>query len=217
MPQPDYSWMAYLARAGFDVFAMDTTGYGRSIRPAAMNDPCNLGARSSGGVHPEPDPGACAPSYAARDDDHRLRLERHRRRGRLRPRAASRGQGEPAGLVARRTARRRVRGAASGEGAQAGAAGAGVQPRGACGRAGEEPAGRHRDEHAVARRLLGELGSADRLSRPVRAGGRRRRLVGDAGVGSGRRHVGTRRAARAADGDMGLEPGAWWGRCRPRP
>jgi len=38
----DYSWMAYLARAGFDVFAMDMTGYGRSTRPAAMNDPCNL-------------------------------------------------------------------------------------------------------------------------------------------------------------------------------
>ncbi|PYS37458.1 MAG: hypothetical protein DMG14_21215, partial [Acidobacteria bacterium] len=38
----DYSWMAYLARAGFDVFSMDTTGYGRSTRPPAMNDPCNL-------------------------------------------------------------------------------------------------------------------------------------------------------------------------------
>ncbi len=38
----DYSWMAYLARAGFDVFAMDMTGYGRSTRPVAMNDPCNL-------------------------------------------------------------------------------------------------------------------------------------------------------------------------------
>ena len=24
-----YSWMVYLARAGFDVFAMDMTGYGR--------------------------------------------------------------------------------------------------------------------------------------------------------------------------------------------
>src|SRR3954454_3884223 len=42
VPQPDYSWMAYLAQAGFDVFAMDTTGYGRSVRPAAMTDPCNL-------------------------------------------------------------------------------------------------------------------------------------------------------------------------------
>jgi pimeloyl-ACP methyl ester carboxylesterase len=41
-PYQDYSWMAYLAHAGFDVFAMDVTGYGRSTRPAAMNDPCNL-------------------------------------------------------------------------------------------------------------------------------------------------------------------------------
>jgi hypothetical protein len=38
----DYSWMAYLAHAGFDVFAMDMTGYGRSTRPPQMNDPCNL-------------------------------------------------------------------------------------------------------------------------------------------------------------------------------
>ena len=30
----DYSWMAFLARAGFDVFGMDMTGYGRSTRPA---------------------------------------------------------------------------------------------------------------------------------------------------------------------------------------
>ena len=38
----DYSWMAYLADAGFDVFSMDMEGYGRSSRPAVMNDPCNL-------------------------------------------------------------------------------------------------------------------------------------------------------------------------------
>ena len=38
----DFSWAAFLARAGFDVFAMDMTGYGRSTRPTAMNDPCNL-------------------------------------------------------------------------------------------------------------------------------------------------------------------------------
>ena len=42
VPYQDYSWMGYLARAGFDVFSMDMTGYGRSTRPAAMNDPCNL-------------------------------------------------------------------------------------------------------------------------------------------------------------------------------
>ena len=33
--------MAHLARAGFDVFAMDMTGYGKSTRPLAMNDPCH--------------------------------------------------------------------------------------------------------------------------------------------------------------------------------
>ena len=42
VPYRDYSWMRYLAEAGFDVFSMDMTGYGRSTRPAAMNDPCNL-------------------------------------------------------------------------------------------------------------------------------------------------------------------------------
>ena len=42
VPYRDYSWMAYLAHAGVDVFSMDMTGYGRSTRPAAMNDPCNL-------------------------------------------------------------------------------------------------------------------------------------------------------------------------------
>ena len=33
VPYKDYSWMAYLAHAGFDVFSMDMTGYGRSTRP----------------------------------------------------------------------------------------------------------------------------------------------------------------------------------------
>jgi pimeloyl-ACP methyl ester carboxylesterase len=42
VPYKDYSWMAYLAKGGFDVFAMDTTGYGRSTRPPAMSDPCNF-------------------------------------------------------------------------------------------------------------------------------------------------------------------------------
>jgi len=42
VPYGDYSWMAYLAADGFDVFSMDVTGYGRSTRPPPMDDPCNL-------------------------------------------------------------------------------------------------------------------------------------------------------------------------------
>jgi len=42
VPYGGYSWMAYLAAAGYDVFSMDMTGYGRSTRPSAMNDVCNL-------------------------------------------------------------------------------------------------------------------------------------------------------------------------------
>jgi pimeloyl-ACP methyl ester carboxylesterase len=57
----DLSWMAYLADAGFDVFAMDMTGYGRSTRPAAMNDPCNLSAEQQSKLAPGMEP--CSPSY----------------------------------------------------------------------------------------------------------------------------------------------------------
>jgi pimeloyl-ACP methyl ester carboxylesterase len=42
LPFADYSWMAYLADAGYDVFSVDMEGYGRSTRPAAMSDKCNL-------------------------------------------------------------------------------------------------------------------------------------------------------------------------------
>jgi pimeloyl-ACP methyl ester carboxylesterase len=41
VPYRDYSWMEFLARAGYDVFGMDMTGYGRSGHPM-MDDPCNL-------------------------------------------------------------------------------------------------------------------------------------------------------------------------------
>lgn len=50
VPFQDYSWMAYLAASGFDVFSMDLTGYGRSTRPAAMDDACNLAAASQPGI-----------------------------------------------------------------------------------------------------------------------------------------------------------------------
>jgi pimeloyl-ACP methyl ester carboxylesterase len=63
VPYGDYSWMAYLARAGFDVFSMDMAGYGRSTRPTPMNDPCNLAQEQQKlfvpGLLAEP----CAPAY----------------------------------------------------------------------------------------------------------------------------------------------------------
>ena len=42
VPYSTYSWMAYLADAGYDVFSLDLEGYGRTQRPAAMADKCNL-------------------------------------------------------------------------------------------------------------------------------------------------------------------------------
>jgi pimeloyl-ACP methyl ester carboxylesterase len=64
VPYQDYSWMEYLARAGFDVFAIDFTGYGRSTRPSPMNDPCNLPAESQTAFVPGPLAAQCPPVYA---------------------------------------------------------------------------------------------------------------------------------------------------------
>jgi len=64
VPLQDYSWMAYLAGAGFDVFSMDTTGYGRSTRPPAMNDPCNLSQEQQKTFVPGFLSSPCPPSYS---------------------------------------------------------------------------------------------------------------------------------------------------------
>jgi pimeloyl-ACP methyl ester carboxylesterase len=63
VPYQDYSWMEYLARAGFDVFAVDMTGYGRSTRPPAMDDPCNLSHAQQAAFVPSSIPAPCAPSF----------------------------------------------------------------------------------------------------------------------------------------------------------
>ncbi len=63
VPHQDYSWMEYLASAGFDVFAMDTTGYGRSSRPSPMDDPCNLAPNQQASFVPALFDRPCAPSY----------------------------------------------------------------------------------------------------------------------------------------------------------
>src|SRR5690349_18955027 len=63
VPYGDYSWMAFLAKNGFDVFSMDTEGYGRSSRPAPMNDPCNLSAEQQKQFIPSLIKEPCAAKY----------------------------------------------------------------------------------------------------------------------------------------------------------
>lgn len=63
-PAEGYSWMAHHAAAGFDAFSMDTTGYGRSTRPHAMNDLCNLSVGQQEAFVPALLDAPCEPSYA---------------------------------------------------------------------------------------------------------------------------------------------------------
>ena len=60
---PGASWMAFLARAGYDAFSMDMTGYGRSTRPPSMNDPCNMSEGQQAEFIPTLIPAPCDPSY----------------------------------------------------------------------------------------------------------------------------------------------------------
>jgi pimeloyl-ACP methyl ester carboxylesterase len=60
-----YDWMLALAKGGFDVFAMDHTGYGFSPRPK-MDDPCNVPVAFQPILIPNPLPALCAPSYPFR-------------------------------------------------------------------------------------------------------------------------------------------------------
>jgi pimeloyl-ACP methyl ester carboxylesterase len=62
LPFQNYSWMDFLAKGGFDVFAMDFTGYGLSPRPK-MHDPCNAPPGDQTLLIPNPLPTPCAPSY----------------------------------------------------------------------------------------------------------------------------------------------------------
>ena len=63
LPYQDYSWMEYLARAGFDVFSVDMTGYGRSTRPPQMSDLCNLAKDRQAEWVPTLLAAPCAPTY----------------------------------------------------------------------------------------------------------------------------------------------------------
>lgn len=58
----DYSFMAALARAGFDAFAMTHTGYGASPKPM-MDDPCNVDAAFQHLLIPRVLKELCPPRY----------------------------------------------------------------------------------------------------------------------------------------------------------
>ena len=155
----------HLARAGFDVFSVDMTGYGRSTRPAPMNDPCNLAADEQaqfiGSLLRRPAsrryPGAMT-TIASDWDDVGAAVDYIRALRRV----------ERVSLVAWSLGGprcRRLRGAASREGEPAGAAGPRLQPQLAGGRAGQG-AGRGRGvQHAVARRVRSPTGSVRSVAR----------------------------------------------------
>ena len=63
VPHGDYSWMAYLAEAGFDAYAVDMIGYGRSTRPAPMDDPCNFSQAQQAALIPSRLERTCAPTF----------------------------------------------------------------------------------------------------------------------------------------------------------
>ena len=158
--------MAFLARAGYDVFSVDMTGYGGSARPAPMNDPCNLAKDRQAGFVAAP----CAAKLPAYSDVHGVGLERSRRRRRLHTRPAARRSCGPGGVVTRRSARRRVRRSASRQGPPAGRACACLRSDNDRRCIREDRRRRCSDEHAITAGFRRELGSPGRVRGSIRPG-----------------------------------------------
>jgi pimeloyl-ACP methyl ester carboxylesterase len=58
----DYNWMEYLARAGFNTYTMDLSGYGGSPRPM-MDDPCNVNPKQQNLITGKPLKANCAANH----------------------------------------------------------------------------------------------------------------------------------------------------------
>jgi pimeloyl-ACP methyl ester carboxylesterase len=58
----DYNWMEYLAKAGFNTYTMDLSGYGGSPRPT-MDDPCNVNPKQQNLINGKPLKTNCAANH----------------------------------------------------------------------------------------------------------------------------------------------------------
>jgi pimeloyl-ACP methyl ester carboxylesterase len=200
----DYSWMAFLARAGFDVFGMDMEGYGRSTRPAPMNEPCNLSKDAQLTFVPALLSAPCegtlkGPITTIGSDWNDI--------GAVVDRILALRHVQKVNLVAWSQGGPRAGGYAAQHPEKDGASRSGLwtdRPGNSARRVCRK---RRVARHTVAYRIHRQLGSPGGLSRSVRSGRQRSNLEGNAGVRSGRRDLGYGRAPGAFSTVVGMESG----------